>query len=48
LLRATGPFDVSGGATNRPDFLTKPIDAPRLRRTLVRLIGHRDNDRTRS
>ncbi|MET0517618.1 MAG: PAS domain S-box protein [Burkholderiaceae bacterium] len=34
-------------AAGMNDFLTKPIDAPRLRRTLVRLIGHRDNDRTR-
>jgi PAS domain S-box-containing protein len=30
------------------DFLTKPIDAPRLRATLVRLIGHKDNDKRRS
>jgi CheY-like chemotaxis protein len=30
------------------DFLTKPIDAPRLRATLVRLIGHKDNDKQRS
>jgi PAS domain S-box-containing protein len=35
-------------AAGMNDFLTKPIDAPRLRQTLVRLIGHRDNDRTRS
>ena len=35
-------------AAGMNDFLTKPIDAPRLRQTLVRLIGHKDNDQTRS
>jgi PAS domain S-box-containing protein len=35
-------------ASGMNEFLTKPIDAPKLRATLVRLIGHRDNDRTRS
>ena len=35
-------------AAGMNEFLTKPIDAPKLRATLVRLIGHRDNDRTRS
>ncbi|MCV2370284.1 PAS domain-containing hybrid sensor histidine kinase/response regulator [Roseateles oligotrophus] len=35
-------------ASGMNDFLTKPIDAPKLRATLVRLIGHRDNDRNRS
>lgn len=29
------------------EFLTKPIDAPKLHQTLVRLIGHRDNEQTR-
>ncbi len=35
-------------AAGMNEFLTKPIDAPRLRASLVRLIGHRDNDATRS
>jgi PAS domain S-box-containing protein len=35
-------------AAGMNDFLTKPIDAPRLRATLVRLIGHRENDKRRS
>lgn len=35
-------------AAGMNDFLTKPIDAPRLHATLVRLIGHRDNDKRRS
>ncbi|WP_077037933.1 PAS domain S-box protein [Pelomonas sp. KK5] len=35
-------------AAGMNDFLTKPIDAPKLRQTLVRLIGDRDNDQTRS
>ncbi|MDN3918898.1 PAS domain-containing hybrid sensor histidine kinase/response regulator [Roseateles violae] len=35
-------------AAGMNDFLTKPIDAPRLRQTLVRLIGHKENDQTRS
>ncbi len=35
-------------ASGMNEFLTKPIDAPKLRATLVRLIGHRDNDRNRS
>ncbi|QPF75981.1 PAS domain S-box protein [Roseateles sp. DAIF2] len=30
------------------EFLTKPIDAQRLRATLVRLIGHKDNDKRRT
>ncbi|WP_156422073.1 PAS domain-containing hybrid sensor histidine kinase/response regulator [Paucibacter sp. KCTC 42545] len=34
-------------AAGMNEFLTKPIDAPKLRATLVRLIGHRDNDQTR-
>ena len=35
-------------AAGMNEFLTKPIDAPRLRATLVRLIGHKDNDKRRS
>jgi PAS domain S-box-containing protein len=35
-------------AAGMNEFLTKPIDAPKLRQTLVRLIGHRDNDQTRT
>ena len=35
-------------AAGMNEFLTKPIDAPRLRATLVRLIGHKDNDQRRS
>ncbi len=35
-------------AAGMNEFLTKPIDAPKLRQTLVRLIGHRDNGQTRS
>ena len=35
-------------AAGMNEFLTKPIDAPKLRATLVRLIGHKDNDQTRS
>ncbi|CAN5151587.1 hypothetical protein BH11PSE10_BH11PSE10_07990 [soil metagenome] len=35
-------------AVGMNEFLTKPIDAPKLRQALVRLIGHRDNDKTRS
>ena len=34
-------------AAGMNEFLTKPIDAPRLRQTLVRLIGHRENEQTR-
>jgi PAS domain S-box-containing protein len=34
-------------ASGMNDFLTKPIDAPKLRQTLIRLIGHKDNDLTR-
>ena len=29
------------------EFLTKPIDANRLRQVLVKLIGHKPNDRHR-
>ena len=29
------------------EFLTKPIDANRLRQVLVKLIGHKPNDRQR-
>ena len=35
-------------ASGMNDFLTKPIDAAKLKQTLVRWIGHKDNDRTRS
>ncbi|MDM4766917.1 PAS domain-containing hybrid sensor histidine kinase/response regulator [Pelomonas sp. SE-A7] len=35
-------------AAGMNDFLTKPIDALRLRQVLVRLIGHKDNDKQRS
>ncbi len=31
-------------AAGMNDFLTKPIDAPRLRQVLVQLIGQRDPD----
>jgi PAS domain S-box-containing protein len=35
-------------AAGMNEFLTKPIDAPRLRQALVRLIGHKDPDNLRS
>jgi len=35
-------------AAGMNEFLTKPIDAPRLRQTLIRLIGHKENDAQRS
>ncbi|MEJ6001609.1 PAS domain-containing hybrid sensor histidine kinase/response regulator [Paucibacter soli] len=35
-------------ASGMNEFLTKPIDAPRLRQALVRLIGHKDPDNLRS
>jgi len=35
-------------AAGMNEFLTKPIDAPRLRQALVRLIGHKDPDNLRT
>ena len=35
-------------AAGMNEFLTKPIDAPRLRQVLVRLIGHKDPDNLKS